>query len=231
MQRVPGSILGRGQNLFPLLLTYLLHVTWGASEVDNKDLIVGSNQGNVWLFTPHPGHHGREVLYTEYLPKLNEKFKKIKIKYGVICMQKYVRKCTIINISVFSIMIQKPILLSHHHYHDNSYWKNRRWSPISVLLKSTQKRVNHLHQIRAHQFSLEVRHRMVKNQDNPVGIEINMNTNCMFPGWYFRDVLCCCFEHFLAWYLQAVQNQWVRHCLYLLAYCSHRCAGWIINSQ
>ncbi len=34
------------KNLFPLLLSQLLHLTCGARAVDNKDLTVSSDQGN-----------------------------------------------------------------------------------------------------------------------------------------------------------------------------------------
>ncbi len=46
VQRVP-SFLVEPPNKFPLLLTPLLHLTCGAGAVDNKDLTVSSDKGNV----------------------------------------------------------------------------------------------------------------------------------------------------------------------------------------
>ena len=50
VQRVPGSIPGRAQNLFPPLLALFLHLTCGPGAVDDKDLTVSSNQGKAWVF-------------------------------------------------------------------------------------------------------------------------------------------------------------------------------------
>ena len=46
VQRVPGSIPGRAQKLFPSLLAPLLHLTCGTGAVDDKDLAVICDHDN-----------------------------------------------------------------------------------------------------------------------------------------------------------------------------------------
>ncbi len=45
-QMVSGSIPGRTRNQYALLLAVLLHLTYRAGAVDDKDLAVNSDQGN-----------------------------------------------------------------------------------------------------------------------------------------------------------------------------------------
>ncbi len=67
------------ENLFPLLLTPLLHLTCGADASDDKDLTVSSDQANAWLFLyTHLGHYGRRMLNNAWSTQVKEEIKKQK---------------------------------------------------------------------------------------------------------------------------------------------------------